>query len=293
MSTRLEKVLPPKVYATLLKCTEFKLLSDDCEDTAHTHNTFYVIDKEGNHSDSATYYCTSVIEEIEDTDADYIVQKLKDKRNPYSSRHPITYNKYLKWLCNESPWSDCIITKTPQEIRKYGFIFSGDFPYNYAMGASVALRLSFENRSFVARWNSLIKNGGADPLAAFILAHYIVSIGDNDTKIMCLSEGYLGNSPISYVQQLSQDEIGNIYSKTFVNPEGNLNTNPCYGHTTNLWGDVDEYDDKAHSALWILLSSLGKPRQIKVSFGTETIQNTVTRKDLKIIVERYNTWLKS
>lgn len=49
-------------------------------------------------------------------------------------------NEYIRWLANESPWADVFVVKDVEDIKKFGWVVSADYPHNFVASALIATR---------------------------------------------------------------------------------------------------------------------------------------------------------
>jgi len=49
-------------------------------------------------------------------------------------------DEYIRWLANESPWAVVFLTKDVEDIKKFGWVVSAEYPANFVASALIATR---------------------------------------------------------------------------------------------------------------------------------------------------------
>jgi hypothetical protein len=94
---------------------------------------------------------------------------------------------YLTWLMNESVFRHAFISKSWHLAKKYGAVYSTQYPIQYVLQAAKAVRYMGEKPGVVQMWGRLSPH--MDKNAALFLAHFIHDQGPDH---FVLFDGYIG-----------------------------------------------------------------------------------------------------
>jgi hypothetical protein len=191
-----------------------------------------VIDGELSHSDET--WCAAVLDEGRNYQA---VASLTcyDYAGGNGGGTKLTLDErvlFFDWLCNHSPYSQCIVTKDPAIAANEGIILDGDYPANLVVGAIIASRISWEYRSTFHTMKKFIE-AGMDSSAAFYMAHRYGIRGQESLFSVV-------TSPHQAIDDCNVDTytLENFVNGVLVQPNVNL-TAPDHGYDDihGLFGD--------------------------------------------------------
>lgn len=90
--------------------------------------------------------------------------------------------KYVDYILNRSPFSDCFVTKGTASAIRYGVQFDVTKPLDWLVGAAIALRTTTEFPHSVRKWYELIELGFT-PNEAYLLHTFVSSLDVKADKI--------------------------------------------------------------------------------------------------------------
>lgn len=204
----------------------------------HTEQQFAVITSDGGYEVSDFTICMAGIKGMKNEAVASLTQHKSKDNCEGRALSTDELELFLDWLCNRSPYSQCILAKFPKFIYHFGIVLDSSYPANLVVGAAIAHRIAWEYTCVAENMLNFI-GAGMNESAAFVIAHQYGVKGGDRVYNSC----HNGHTAV-YGGSITPEYLCNFVNGKLISPNSSLQVrNGKYDGISDLWGDVDNTFD--------------------------------------------------